>query len=194
VLRTLLDDLVFCAIDFETADRRKTSACAVAVVRVEAGQIADRHLQLIKPPASSFPFARLHGITAEDVAAAPDFKEVWSDLAPVCEGVHFIAAHNAAFDRALLRVGCEGARVPLPRAPFVCTAELARRCLHLTSAGLPEVCAHLGISLDHHNPLSDAEACARVALATEPRLVEDSLSGRCFVTFGDSVKVRLAPS
>jgi len=35
----------------------------------------------------------------------------------------------------------------------------------LPSARLPAVCAHLGIPLDHHNAISDAEACARIAIA-----------------------------
>lgn len=30
---------------------------------------------------------------------------------------------------------------------------------------LPDVCARLGIELNHHDALSDAEACARIAIA-----------------------------
>ena len=40
----------FAAIDFETADYESDSACAVAVVTVENGEIADRFYRLIRPP------------------------------------------------------------------------------------------------------------------------------------------------
>jgi len=30
---------------------------------------------------------------------------------------------------------------------------------------LPDVCRHLGLPLQHHNALSDAEACANIVLA-----------------------------
>ena len=42
-------------------------------------------------------------------------------------------------------------------------ARLAAR--GLTRANLPAVCEHLGIALNHHDPASDAEACARIVIA-----------------------------
>ena len=44
-------------------------------------------------------------------------------------------------------------------------SEAARRTWGLPRNRLPDVCAHLGIALEHHDPLSDAEACARIAIA-----------------------------
>jgi len=48
---------------------------------------------------------------------------------------------------------------------FVCTVRLARRVWNLHPARLPDVCRHLGIPLRHHDPLSDATACAKIVLA-----------------------------
>ena len=40
----------FVAIDFETADYGRDSACALALVRVEAGVIVQRAFHYVRPP------------------------------------------------------------------------------------------------------------------------------------------------
>jgi DNA polymerase-3 subunit epsilon len=42
---------------------------------------------------------------------------------------------------------------------------LARQAWNVRPTTLPDVCRHLGIRLRHHDPLSDAEACAKIVLA-----------------------------
>lgn len=157
----------FVALDFETADGTRESACAVALVRVEAGAVVERIARLIRPPSLNFsPYCvRIHGITPAMVRHAPFFDELWPALAPLLAGARFLAAHNAAFDRGVLQACCRRARIPIPALPFVCTVRLARRAWKLPSASLPAVCRHLGIPLVHHDPASDALACARIVLA-----------------------------
>jgi DNA polymerase-3 subunit epsilon len=43
--------------------------------------------------------------------------------------------------------------------------ELARQVWRIYPTRLPDVCRHLGIALNHHHAVSDAEACARIVLA-----------------------------
>jgi DNA polymerase-3 subunit epsilon len=43
--------------------------------------------------------------------------------------------------------------------------ELARKTWRIYPTRLPDVCAHLGLALKHHDPASDAEACARIVIA-----------------------------
>jgi len=155
----------FTAIDFETADHGRDSACAVALVRVEAGRIARAESRLIRPPRRRMVFTSIHGITWADVADAPVFGELWPRLADLLEGSSFIAAHNAPFDRGVLSACCAAAGLTPPPQPFLCTVRLARRTWGLRRANLPAVCAHLGIDLEHHRAESDAEACARIVLA-----------------------------
>ena len=69
---------IFVAIDFETADRYRDSACALAMVRVESGKIVHKEHRLIKPPRKYFEFTYIHGITWDMVASEPDFRESWS--------------------------------------------------------------------------------------------------------------------
>jgi DNA polymerase-3 subunit epsilon len=157
--------LQFAAIDLETADYGRDSACAVAVVRVADGRIVDRAHFLIRPPRRSFAFTYLHGISWADVADAPTFGQLWPRLRESFVGVDFLAAHNAPFDRAVLLSCCESAGVTPPALAFRCTVRLARAVWQLRPTTLPDVCAHLRIPLRHHDALSDAEACARIVIA-----------------------------
>lgn len=155
----------FVAIDFETADYGRDSACAVGLVRVENGKIAAREHRLIRPPRRHIAFTYIHGIAWDDVKDAPAFCDAWPELRPMLEGAEFLAAHNAAFDRGVLNACCCSAGCHSPSQPWVCTVSLARKTWKLPSAALPNVCRHLGLTLRHHQALSDAEACANILLA-----------------------------
>ena len=64
--------LNFCAIDFETANANRGSACAVGLARVVDGEIVATTHFLMRPPEEVDWFdgfnVELHGITAEMVA------------------------------------------------------------------------------------------------------------------------------
>jgi DNA polymerase-3 subunit epsilon len=155
----------FAALDFETADYRPDSACALAVVRVEEGEIVARKTLLLRPPRRRIMFTYIHGIRWEHVQDAPTFEEAWHEFAPLLEGVRFLAAHNASFDRAVLSACQSAAGLTPVRIPFLCTVRLARACWELRSAALPNVCRFLDLPLNHHEAGSDAEACASIVLA-----------------------------
>jgi DNA polymerase-3 subunit epsilon len=158
----------FTAIDFETADHGADSACALALVHVEGTEIVGRDLFMIRPPRARFVFTYIHGITWSHVRAEPSFAEHWAEIAARLAGATFLAAHNAPFDRGVLAACCAAAGVEPPALDFRCTVQLARRAWRkdgLLRANLPAVCAHLGIALNHHDPASDAEACARIVIA-----------------------------
>jgi len=155
----------FLAIDFETADYGADSACAVGVVRVRAGRVAERVTRLIRPPRQHVVFTPIHGITWDMVRDAPAFGEVWGDLLPLLDGARCLVAHNARFDRAVLRACCAASSLRPPQLRFACTVQAARRTWRLYPTKLPDVCRHLAIPLRHHDPASDAHACAQIALA-----------------------------
>jgi DNA polymerase-3 subunit epsilon len=155
----------FVALDFETADYSRDSACALGLVRVENHQIVQRTYSLIKPPRRKFVFTYLHGITWEDVANQPTFGELWPSFSPMLEGIDFLAAHNASFDRSVLHGCCLAAGLTPPPLPFECTVRLARQTWNLYPTKLNHVCDHLGITLKHHQAASDAEACALIVIA-----------------------------
>lgn len=171
---------VFVAIDFETADQGRDSACSVGLVRVENGAIVQKTVQLIQPPRfeggdlftpapAEFMFTYIHGIKPAMVVDQPTFAQAWPKLAPMLKGADFLAAHNAPFDNGVLSACCEAAGLPKPTHRFVCTVRLARSVWSIYPTKLPNVCEKLGISLNHHEALSDAEACAKIVIAAEKK-------------------------
>ena len=155
----------FVAIDFETADNGRDSACSVAVVRVERNRIVARAHTLIRPPRREFIHTGIHGISREMVAESPTFRHAWPSIRSVLDGAEFIAAHNASFDRSVLRACCERANLRAPEHPFHCTVKIARSMWGLYPATLPDVCEKLRVRLRHHDAVSDAKACARIVIA-----------------------------
>lgn len=170
----------YVAIDFETADSYRDSACAVGLTKVCGGEIVDTLYGLIRPPRSKFsPFCvGVHGIRWSDVKDCPPFRDFWVEHAQFLEGVDFLAAHNASFDRSVLGACCKMAGLPAPTLPFVCTVDLARSQWNLRPTKLPDVCRYLNLDLNHHHAASDAEACARIVMAA----VEEN--PRCLAPFG----------
>ena len=155
----------FVAIDFETADHGPDSACAVGLVRVEGLEVVARAVLWIRPPRPRVLFTHVHGITWAMVKDAPPFADAWPLLAPLLAGASVLAAHNAPFDRRVLAACCAAAGLAAPALPFLCTVQLARRTWNWKPNDLPSVCRRLGIELSHHDPASDAHACARIVIA-----------------------------
>jgi DNA polymerase-3 subunit epsilon len=156
----------FTALDFETADYGADSACSLALVRVEGTRIVGSDYLLIRPPRRRFVFTYIHGLTWTDVAGEPAFAEHWPRIQPWLDGADFVAAHNAAFDRKVLCSCAAAAGIALPQLKFQCTVQLARAAWKLRPANLPAVCKHLKIPLKHHDARSDAEACAKIIIAS----------------------------
>jgi DNA polymerase-3 subunit epsilon len=155
----------FVAIDFETANPRRNSACAVGLVKVASGRIVDSVVYLIRPPTRDFRFTFIHGLGWADVAEAEHFGELWPKIASFVDGATFLAAHNAPFDRSVLNACCATYGVRLPTLMFQCTVRLARQTWAIYPTKLFDVCRELGIALNHHEALSDARACAEIVLA-----------------------------
>ena len=156
----------FAAIDFETANSERSSVCAVGVVAVRGGQVADSFYSLIKPDPEYYSYAcsRVHGITAEDTCRAPIFPEVWKQIEPIISGLPLVA-HNKAFDESCLKAVFRTYRMDYPDYTFLCTLQQSRRKWPQGQHTLDVIAAQCGYNLaQHHHALADAEACAAIAL------------------------------
>lgn len=162
--------LSYVAIDFETSDTARDSACSVGLIRVENSRIVAKESFLIRPPNPVVRFTEIHGITWAMVRDQPTFAELWPRTRAIMADVDFYAAHWSSFDKGVMSTCCARAGLTMPDAPWVCTVKLARETWKLERARLPNVCAHLGIALKHHDAASDAEACARIILAAKADL------------------------
>lgn len=158
----------FAAIDFETANRERSSVCSVGVVVVRGGEIRKTFYSLIRPEPDYYSgwCTAVHGLTRADTANADRFPAVWAAIAPEIEGLPLVA-HNASFDEGCLKAAFERYGLPYPGYVFHCTCRASRRVFgrRLPDHRLPTVAEHCGYDLkSHHHALADAEACARIAL------------------------------
>lgn len=155
------------AIDFETANERRDSACAVGLAWIEGGRVVRRESRLIRPPQMRFSPGniRIHGILPADVRDAPSFPEVFAEFAPDLGG-RLLLAHNAGFDMGVLAASLTAWGEPVPEMMGHCTLQIARRIFPDPAGhGLAKVAARLGIRFEHHDAGEDAYACAEIALA-----------------------------
>ena len=166
----------FIAIDFETANYFGDSACAVGLVKSENGIITDKKYFLIKPRTSWFHFTYVHGIDREMVKNENHFNIVWEKVQPMLEGIDFFVAHYSEFDRGVLKACCKSFNVPMPEIPFRCTVELSRKLWNIYPTKLNLVCEYFGIPLDHHNAMSDSEACAAIMIKALKHEKQNALS------------------
>jgi DNA polymerase III subunit epsilon len=152
----------------------------VGAVLVGGGELHDRWDSLVR---TASPLRRgvqrLTGITQAMVEDAPELEVVLPALAERLEG-RVMVAHNASFDRRVLRQAFERIGVDWPQPPVLCTAALSRTLLPLQRRrGLRAVADALGIDVDvEHRALADAETCARVLCALFPRLCAHALTIR----------------
>ena len=155
----------FVALDFETANEDRDSACAIGMIVVEGGNAVEQMQMLIRPQDDYFnPFnVAIHGITWEDVEHEPEFAELWPAIQD-CIGERMVVAHCASFDMSVLRYTLDSCGLSYPELSYTCTMVMARQLWpHLVSYGLTMVADYIGIDFEHHNPLEDALTCAKIA-------------------------------
>ena len=157
----------FVGFDVETANRRWGSICQIGLVKIVDGEEVDRASWLCKPPASLSEFAEdnvaVHGITADDVADAPDVRDCIARMVEFVGDLPLVA-HNAQFDASALRDACRASGVETPQMLFACTLAQARATkLDVANHRLPTLAEHFGVELaHHHDACEDAAACAGV--------------------------------
>ena len=158
--------LNFTAIDFETANDSRASACAVGIVRVRGGVVVESFETLLRPREVRVNWRNqaVHGIAEERLHDAPTLADVWPQLLPYLHR-QAVVAHNSAFDVSVLEYSCRDFGVPIPAFHCLCSVKLARVAWpQLERHKLDHVAAHFGIPLNHHDALSDARACAEITV------------------------------
>lgn len=157
------------AIDFETANYSRASAIALGLSVIKADRVIETKSWLFRPPGETIyirpDFTDIHGIAAEDLEDKPSFDDIWPEARDYLQGAAWLLAHNAGFDRNVLHAMTAWYGIEPPRFKWQCTVNIARATWpNLDNHKLSTVCEHLSIPLRHHDPASDAEACARIFL------------------------------
>ena len=155
------------AIDFETANQSAASACQLGLIRMENWQVVSSKAWLIRPPTDEFVFTYIHGLTWDHVKDSPHWGQLWPEISGYLADAQYLAAHNAPFDRGVMQAACAEYGLTAPKTPFLDTVSIARKTWNIFPTKLNNVCERLGIPLQHHEALSDANACAQIILQAQ---------------------------
>jgi DNA polymerase III epsilon subunit family exonuclease len=134
---------------------------SLALVRLDPDGIEVARYETLVQPSRPIPAGAtaVHGISDDDVADAPRFAQIASELLGLLDGAVFVA-HNASFDLGMLRHAF--ARVGLDYRPVdvACTLEAFRLLEPLAdNHRLQSICARRGIELNGaHEAIGDVLA------------------------------------
>jgi DNA polymerase-3 subunit epsilon len=156
--QTFEEEATFTALDFETASSHPSSVCQIGLVRFEKGQVVKKINQLIQPPNNAYSYRNIeiHGIKPVDTLHAPTFDKVWWQVKNWIED-QVVVAHNSGFDVNCLRSSLAYYDEIQPDFEERCTRVIFRR-------GLAYLAKKYHIPLNHHDALSDANACGQLFL------------------------------
>jgi DNA polymerase-3 subunit epsilon len=161
----------FIAIDFETANASRASACEWGFSYWEGGSVVKSSATLLQPPSPYNYFdpfnVALHGISEEDVVDGTTFEKVLEELSGTFKEVPVIA-HNTGFDMSVIRKTCELLDIPYPDLNYYCTLVLARKSFaddpNVVSFKLENLVNLIGVDWNQeHRAEGDATAAGHLA-------------------------------
>lgn len=158
-----MKDDVFIALDFETANGKRTSICSVGMVKVVNHQITETFYTLVNPnDYFSQQNIAVHGIQPDDVQNAPDFAFVYPHMLDFIGNLP-VVAHNAAFDMNVLHESIQAIGQQTPSMRYFCSLQLSRRTINHHRYGLNYMMQYYNLDFHgHHDALNDAKACAMI--------------------------------
>ncbi|MDC3417998.1 3'-5' exonuclease [Aquibacillus salsiterrae] len=168
----------FVAIDFETANSKRDSPCSIGIVTANKAGIINEYYTLINPLMEFDSFhTYIHGITEQDVIAAPTFEEVWPEISKLLNN-QLLVAHNASFDMSVLRHTLDRFHLDYPTCEYFCSVTLSKRVwTGLLNYKLNTLAEFNQIEFIHHDALEDARVASRiVSKAMEKYALENVLA------------------
>ena len=163
-------DRCYVAVDFETMTKDPLSACAIALVKIEKGEITDKYYSLICPPPcvndlDKEEFRYLHGISYKDCKKAPSFDKIYDDVMDFI-GDAVLITHNKKFDLDVFMKLCMFYEKNLNDYFYLLDDRNAVCTYALTGCSLDMAADALEIpELNHHDAMSDAIAAAEIFIS-----------------------------
>lgn len=162
--------LDYIAIDFETANYYKNSACSVGLVRFIDGKETDSVYSLIHPAKMYFIpewTETIHHISYNDVRDKPYFPEVWDTIVmPFINKTPDIplVAHNGnMFDMPVIKNCCEYFGMEVPKLEYFDSLIVAKKTWpDLESHRLTALGEYFKIEYLAHDALEDSRTCGQI--------------------------------
>lgn len=161
----------FIAIDFETANPKRVSACAIGYAFVSNGEIVKSNEHLMKPVGGHAEFqSKIHGIKEEHTIRAPDFSELFSDIRFLFD---YPLVGYSQFDKQVLNALFSHFEISMEFSYTDACAIAKQKYPELKNHKLKSLVKHFKLpSFKHHIAKDDAIACANIFL----RLQENGAS------------------
>lgn len=177
------DKLNYIAIDFETANYYKNSACSVGLVRFIDGKETDSCYSLIHPAKMYFIpewTETIHHISYDDVRDKPYFPEVWDTIVmPFINKTPDIplVAHNGnMFDMPVIKNCCEYFGMEVPKLEYFDSLIVAKKTWpDLESHRLTALGEYFKIEYLAHDALEDSRTCGQIIKFAADKWGENSI-------------------
>jgi len=153
----------FIAIDFETANPKRVSACAIGYAKISNCDIVETKGYLIKPVGGHAPFqSKIHGIKEEHTYNKPEFGELFSEIQDIFN--YPLVAHSL-FDKQVLNALSDHFNLGLS-FNYIDSGLVAKEQLpNLKNYKLKTLVKHFRLpAFKHHDATEDAIACAKIFL------------------------------
>ncbi|MFS8533334.1 exonuclease domain-containing protein [Sphaerobacter thermophilus] len=165
------DDVVY--LDTETTGLGPDAEIVDIAVVDQAGRVL---LNSLVQPRNPIPAeaTRVHGITNKMVMNAPEWPEVYQELARIIQDYPTLIIYNAAYDRRLISQTCRRYGISVPRADWQCAmlnyaayrGEWNARYGNYRWHTLEKAAIETGAPMPPtHRALDDAQACRHVVLS-----------------------------
>lgn len=153
----------FVAFDVETANDKRNSICSVGLVKFKNKEIIESYYSLVNPQDYFDPFnVSIHGITQKNVEDSPTFPEIKESIINFIDDLP-VVAHFAQFDMGALKDAYDKYSLDYDNIRYMCSYFLAKATMpKQLSYKLNYLAKHIGVPLQHHNALSDAEASGKI--------------------------------
>ena len=164
----------FFAIDFETANPKRVSACAFGCAKISNGEIVETKGYLIKQIGGHAPFqSKIHGIKDEHTFDKPEFGELFPEIQDIFN--YQMIAHSL-FDKQVLNALSDHFGLGLS-FDYIDSCSIAKKQLpNLKNHKLKTLAKHFGIpALKHHDATEDAIDCAKFLLKLKEQGEEETL-------------------
>ncbi len=153
----------FVAIDFETANPKRVSACALGYAKVRNCKIIETNGYLIKPVGGHAPFqSKIHGIKEEHTFDKPEFGELFPKIQDVFN--YPLVAHSL-FDKQVLNALSDHFDLGLSFEYIDSSAVAKEQLPNIKNCKLKTLVKYFGLpAFKHHDATEDSIACAKIFL------------------------------
>lgn len=148
----------YVVLDIENPNARGNSICALGLLIVKNGIIADKKYTLLNPEDRfDRTNSQITGLTESMVLNSPILKDFWPEISHILSS-ETIVGHNIKYDLSVLSKALYRYNIKVPAFKYICTLELSQNFISTQSYSLTNLMSQMGISYNAHNALEDAYA------------------------------------